>query len=142
MNDHVDETKAIQQGINTLYKLIEIELSKDWKDYIVTINDEVFEINSECTQSVKSMVIKELLRDAITSYIDGIQKENYMDPFNVINQLFNGARKEDHQFELVKEEIVSNLDKDGIPISAKSLNHDSVFVQWQDENKFKFEEEE
>lgn len=140
---HIDIYKGvypIEEGIDKLYELLDKELSQDWKSYTITINDVTHEINSQCDPAIRDRVIKQLLKDAINAHIDYLDTD--MDTaFNVIERIFSGERKEDHQFEIVKEEIVSNLDADGKPITAKSLDHESVYVQWQDENKFKFEEE-
>ena len=140
MSDHIHESIVIQERIDELYRLINKELSQDWKSYTVTINEEELELNSECEPALRRMVIKELLKDACCAYIDNIFEDSYTSSFSVINKILNGARKEDHQFEIIKEEIVTNLDEDGNPITAKPLNEDNVLVQWQDENRFKFEE--
>lgn len=128
-------------NINRLHKLLVKELSQDWKTYTITIGEETHDINSQCDPTVRSMVIKQLLQDACSGYIDNKYKEGYVgNDFSVITRILNGARKEDHQFEIIKEEIVTNLDENGNPITAKPLNEDNVLVQWQDENRFKFEE--
>ena len=131
----------LNQSLADIYKALNIELSQDWKTYTITINDETFELSPECEPAVREMVIKQLLKDAVIVEIDRKGDAGYQgDPFGVIIKILSGARKEDHQFEIVKEEIVTNLDEDGNPITAKPLNEDNVLVQWQDENRFKFEE--
>jgi hypothetical protein len=61
-------------------------------------------------------------------------------PWKNIIGLVSGADPEDHKFEIIKETYIPDLDKQGNPITAKPLNQDSIYVQWQDENRFKFEE--
>lgn len=130
-------------SLHLLHYKLNKELSQDWKSYTITINDQTHELNPECEPEMRNIVIKQLLKDAACSYIDGMNNdsENGTPVFTVINRILSGARKEDHQFEIVKEAIVTNLDADGNPITAKPLNEDSVYVQWQDQNKFKFEDE-
>jgi hypothetical protein len=143
------ETKELRNILGTLqgslYKLyvsLEQELSQDWKTYTVTINDVTHEINPECEPAVRTVVIKQLLKDALCAQVDHEANVGDFtgDPFAVINRILSGARKEDHQFEIIKEEVVTNLDADGNPITAKPLNEENVLVQWQDQNRFKFEE--
>ena len=133
----------LSKSLNQLYEALNKELSQDWKNYTITINDETFDLSSESEPEVRSVVIKQLLKDALVVLIDHKGEEDYEgNPFEVIIRILSGARKEDHQFEIVKEEIVTNLDEDGNPITAKPLNEDNVLVQWQDENRFKFESSE
>lgn len=144
MNEKYRKTLgSLLYEIIAMQALLEQELSQDWKTYTITINDQTYELNPECEPEIRSLVIKTLLTDAISSYINGICfTEHISDPsFKVITQILEGSRKEDHQFEIYKEEVVSNLDADGNPITAKPLNQDSVYVQWQDQSKFKFEEQ-
>jgi hypothetical protein len=129
----------IEEGIDKLYAFVEEQLTQDWKAFTITIDEQVYEINAETTPETKATVIKLLLKDALNAYIDHLGTDNDT-AFDRIEVLSHGARKEDHQFEIVKSEVVDNLDADGQPITAKPLNEDSVYVQWQDENKFKFEE--
>jgi len=131
----------ISSAIYSVYKLLDQELSQDWKSYTITINDVTHELNYECDPAVRDMVIKQLLKDALCAHIDNIDQDHYIAPFDIISRILNGARKEDHQFEIIKEEIVPNLDANGKPITAKPLNEESIYVQWQDQSKFKFEEE-
>jgi hypothetical protein len=121
------------------YYLLDKELSQNWKSYTITINDITHELSHESEPEIRDVVIKQILKDAVCAYIDSMQ-ECKGEPWSVITKILSGARKEDHQFEIVKEEIVTNLDEDGNPITAKPLNEDNVLVQWQDENRFKFEE--
>jgi len=132
------ELSFIIDGIDRMYDLLDKELSQDWKTYAITINNITYELNPECDPALRDMVIKNLLKDAIIAYIDCANDS----AFNVVERILSGARKEEHQFEIIKEQIVTNLDSDGNPITAKPLNEDSVYVQWQDESKFKFTEDE
>ena len=132
---------VLQERIDELYRLMNKEFSQDWKSYSITIDNKEFEINHESDPALKAIVIKALLKDAVCSYIDNLFQDSCKNDFAIITRILNGARKEDHQFEIYKEEIVTNLDADDNPITAKPLNEDNVLVQWQDQNKFKFEEE-
>jgi len=127
----------LRKPLFDLYQLLNQELSQDWKSYEITINDNTYDINQECEPAVRSMVIKQLLKDAINAHIDSIDNDDFEGvPFAVISRIFSGARKEDHQFEIIKENVVSNLDENGNPITAKPLNLDSLYIQWQDQNRF------
>jgi hypothetical protein len=141
---NMEEISKIIHGINDLYDLLYKELSQDWKSFTITVDNKVFEINSTTDAVLRSTLIKLLLKDAVSILIEDLHSDEdkpYRSAFSSINRILSGARKEDHQFEIVKEEIVSNLDADGKPITAKPLNVDSMYVQWQDQSKFKFEEE-
>jgi hypothetical protein len=136
---NIDISKIVRpicEGIEKLYELMDKELSQDWKTYTITINDVIYELDAECDPALRKIVIKQLLKDAINAYIDSFNDGNNASAFNVVEKILNGSRKEDHQFEIITEKIVSNLDEDSKPITAKPLNVDSVLVQWQDQNKF------
>jgi hypothetical protein len=130
----------IDKSLDDIYELLNHELSQSWKEYTVTINDDTHELSAQSEPAIRNIVIKQLLKDALCAHIDSIGDDDNDSAFNVIERILSGARKEDHQFEIIKEEIVTNLDENGNPITAKPLNEDNVLVQWQDENRFKFEE--
>jgi hypothetical protein len=100
------EKDLIITGIESLYKMIYKDMSQDWKTYTVTINDVTHKLNQECDPVIKSMVIKQLLKDAINTYIDRKNDEEYKDhnAFNVIERMIYSVRKEDHRFEIIKKE--------------------------------------
>jgi hypothetical protein len=142
ISNAVEMQFSISRAIFDLYMALNQELSQDWKTYTVTINDVTHELNPECEPVIRRMVVKELLKDALIAHIDSIDEDNdhtsAFNAFNVIKRILSGARKEDHQFEIIKEQVVTNLDADGNSITAKPLNEDNILVQWQDETKFKF----
>ena len=142
--DIINAEIIIQESVQTLYEALIKELSQDWKNYTINIDGKVYDLNSSSDEETVSEVVKMVLKDAMIAKVESIDCDEDFYPhsyaFNVINRILSGARKEDHQFERIKTEIVTNLDENGNPITAKALNQDSIYVQWQDENRFKFEE--
>jgi uncharacterized protein YrzB (UPF0473 family) len=119
---------------NEIYSQLEEELRQDWKTFSITIDDIVYDINSY-DHETRNTVIKLLLKDAFSAYLESMDNDK-IKPFEVIYRILNGARKEDHQIEIIKETYTPDLDDQGNPIKAKPLNVDSIYVQWQDESKY------
>lgn len=147
--DYLIALGELTTSIIYMRKLMNNALSQDWKTYEITIGDEHFDLHATSTfdeeikmDADRKRVIKLLLMDALDRYIDQIDSEDASNPFDVINKIFSSTKKEDHQFEIIKESIVSNLDENGNPITAKPLNMDNVLVQWQNENEYTFEDKE
>ncbi len=141
----------LESAVFNFYNVMYHALSDDWKTYEITIGDDKYDFHPATTSDEKiemavkkKKVISYLLIDALTKYIEELGEDDddfYKDPFKIIDRiLFSATRKEDHQFEIIREEVVSNLDENGNPVTAKALNQDSVYVQWQNENNYKFEE--
>ena len=119
---------------NEIYSQLEEELRQDWKTFSITIDDIVYDINSY-DHETRNTVIKLLLKDAFSAYLESMDNDK-IKPFEVIYRILNGARKEDHQIEIIKETYTPDLDEQGNPIKAKPLNVDSIYVQWQDQSKY------
>lgn len=143
-------TSKLNVNLFRMYSLLSEELSRTDKCFDVEFNGFMFKFNPACTieekleqNQLRKKLITELMHEAIISMLNTIHDEEEfdgIDHWKYVKALVSGEDPRNHQFEIIKEEIVSNLDEDGKPITAKPLNHDSVYVQWQDENKFKFEE--
>lgn len=128
--------RKIDKYRGQLAVLLSYELTRPDKAFDIFYDGIVYEFSPSTTQDemdnqarLASELSYRIISDCIT----------LNDWTNVI-ALVSGEDPADHQFEIIKEEIVYNLDAEGNPISAKPLNEDSVYVQWQDQNKFNFEE--
>jgi hypothetical protein len=140
-------TNSIKDNIHQLYCLLHEALSRPDKSFDIQIGERNFKLypsTSEQEEKEQYMeretLIQFLIRAAIIDYMDSLIDTNESDPWKNIIGLISGEDPADHQFEIIKEEVVTNLDADGNPITAKPLNDENVLVQWQDQNRFKFEE--
>ena len=130
--------------------LLHKELSRPDKSIDVVYDGVNYNFNPATTKEdkkkqrrLRKKLFNKLLRASFKSMLDTINSEydfDNTDHWKVICALVSGEDPADHQFEIIKEEIVSNLDENGKPIAAKPLNMNNVLVQWQDESKFKFED--
>jgi len=144
------DVEKFRDGVKSIYNTINEELSCNWKSYDITVDDKVYHLHPASTPEEELQqerdrleIIKFLLHDAINIMLENTINNNdeseflTPDPFSLIYKLmFPVTKQEDHQYEVYKEEIVSNLDENGVPITAKKLNMDSVHVKWQNRNEF------
>ena len=129
-------TNQIGKRMEKLYDLLYEELSRPDKAFDIEYDGQSYQFFPPTTvaeaveQSFpRGLLICRIIKDAV----------NDKDWSNVI-ALVSGADPADHQIEIIKESYDADLDQDGKQITAKPLDHDSVYVQWQDESKFKFED--
>lgn len=137
-------TETITASLWNLYNLLNIELSRPEKSFDIEFNGRMYKFNPAWTieeklaqGQLRKSLITELMHEALMSMLHtiGDEEEYARDHWTFILALVRGEDPRNHQFEIIKEEIVSNLDEDGKPITAKPLNMDNVLVQWQDESK-------
>jgi hypothetical protein len=148
--DAIAFTMDIKYKFWQLYILLHESLSRPDKSFEINYDGTDYHLYPPTTEieqkeqyELRNELINCLLHDAAYDMIDTLpNSDDYheIDHWGNIIALVSGEDPSNHQFEIVKSEVVDNLDADGNPISAKPLDHDSVYVQWQDENKFKFEE--
>jgi hypothetical protein len=137
-------TESITANLWNLHHFLNIELSRPEKSFDIEFNGRMFKFNPAWTieekleqAQLRKTLITELMHEAMMSMLNTIhdEEEYEKDHWTFVLALVRGEDPRNHQFEIISEEVVSNLDEDGKPITSKPLNEESILVQWQDQNK-------
>lgn len=141
-------TGHIESELWEIASILSRALSRPDKSFHIVYAGEEYNLFPATTEQereeqfmLREKLIIALIGEGLRSMFDTLHNEHLYentDHWKHMRALVSGEDPANHQFEIVKSEVVSNLDADGNPITAKPLNEDSVYVQWQDENKFKF----
>jgi hypothetical protein len=150
LQDEKDLREYIKQIDTATYnlknKLHEI-FSLNHKNYLITYRGKIYDIHQPTNKEderhqkkIRNQIIKGLLKDCYRSMVNGYY---LYEAYNVITAFTRGAELEDHQIDKSERVVYTpDLDKDGNQVTAKPLNQDSIYVQWQDISKYPIEGEE
>jgi len=132
--------KGIEMGLEGMRLVLENVLSCEYKDYDISYNNQEFRFFNAVTPDEKKqqarlrkLFIRRVLIDCVKNHLS-----HKKDPWDIIMAFTQGAHLEDHQFEIIIETVSCDEVMRQIE-SSKPLNMDSPYVQWQDQNKYKFE---
>jgi hypothetical protein len=143
---------SFAESMKSIYDFINRTLKADgkcyefrWRSTTYTVDQPFTEAEIKKRDKVCDKIAKFLIRDAFNVILKDIYNDDYFTidkAFDRIDALKMFEPIEYYAREKIKAEdvYIPDLDADGKSINSKPLNHGSVYVQWQNQNKFKFSE--
>lgn len=135
----INTITAIEKATNHLKYILTNIITDSEKDYTISQGSKVYTFTQPVTEYEKIIfdrhvesAINRLLKECMRAMVNN--NRGAWDPVIAFTQ---GEDPAEHKFTL-SESYDVDIDAAGNAIKSKALNEDSVYVQWQDQNKYQF----